>query len=582
MSPPAQPAAAPLEQAVEREKLLMLEHAVWRAVIFTGAMVSVLAWAHRDVAPHAVLITWVVLMWTTLLVRFAYAQYRLRHLPPPGKERAWRNFAIYHTLTVSVTNGVFTWLVFDPDYLMGMLLTVMIVVVAHGAVAATTTVLRPMFFLLLGVHAAAVAALCFWQGGEFFNVLGAVVCAFAFVMTVIHLANARSVERQIRLQLQNAQLAARLSAEAESARQANTAKGRFLAAASHDLRQPAHALALFLGALDRARLEPAQRAILEKVQHAAEGLRQMLDGLLDLAQAESGRIEPRPRSIPAQRVLDVLERDFAPLAEDKGLVWRSVPTQRWLHADEDLVLRMLRNLAANAVRCTERGGILIGMRRRGDHLSVEVWDTGVGIAPQEQALVFDEFYQVAGRTARGGLGLGLPIVARLAQAHGTRVELRSRPGRGSVFRFALAEALPPVQEAAGTPPRAATASLDGRRILVIEDDAQVGDAVQTLLRAQGATVAVHVDAASALEALDPGRPPDAVIADYRLGAGATGLEVALLLRRAAGAELPVVLVSGDVTAGELEAVAQAGLRFLRKPVESGLLASTLQQVMAAR
>ena len=262
----------------------------------------------------------------------------------------------------------------------------------------------------------------------------------------LHGVQQRSLEQREEL----ATLAADLAVQKERAEAANGAKSRFLAAASHDIRQPVHALSLFLGAFDDAALSGRNAQLIGPLRESARGLREMLDGVLDLSRAEAGAVQAHPQPLPAQALLDLVEREFTPLAEARGLTLRTVPSRLCLLADPTLTERILRNLLSNALRYTTRGGVLVGVRQRGALAVLEVWDTGVGIAAADQEHVFAEFTRGAGAAdaERSGLGLGLAIARRFAQAQGAGLTLAARVGRGTVFRLCL-----PVAPAATTPTR---------------------------------------------------------------------------------------------------------------------------------
>ena len=225
---------------------------------------------------------------------------------------------------------------------------------------------------------------------------------------------------------------------------ANQAKSRFLAAASHDLRQPMHALSLFVGQL-RASRTPADRGTLvQRIEEAVGSLSALLDQLLDLSKLEAGAVQAVQEDFAIGDTLAAIETQFAPLARAKGITLRVHATSAWVSSDPLLAQRVLLNLVANAIRYTERGGVLIGCRRRGDRLRIAVWDTGCGIPDDRREDVFREFVQLGERRQAGpvnernrGLGLGLAIVSRLADLLGTHVELVSNVGRGSMFAFDL-------------------------------------------------------------------------------------------------------------------------------------------------
>jgi signal transduction histidine kinase/CheY-like chemotaxis protein len=356
---------------------------------------------------------------------------------------------------------------------------------------------------------------------------------------------------------------------------ASRAKSRFLAAASHDLRQPVHALALQVAALRPHLGSAVQREMVGRIDRCVGALATMFDTLLDLSRIDAGVVEPAPRAVALPALLARLVEEQAADAARRGLrlalrlppgAASAPPT---VLSDPALLERALRNLLVNALRYTRRGGVLLALRRaRGeptDAWRIEVWDSGLGIAPEEQRRVFDEFYQVpsAGAEPSEGLGLGLAIVQRLCQLLDHRLGLASRPGVGSRFVLSCRAAAP---EAIVGAPLVTTPSRPlGLHLAVLEDEAEVRAAMRSLLEQWGCEVSEADGAAALLQRLD-GRRPDAVLADLRLGAGRDGLAEVQHLREVRGGDLPVLVITGDTAAEHLRRLQASGLPWLAKPV----------------
>ncbi len=313
---------------------------------------------------------------------------------------------------------------------------------------------------------------------------------------------------------------ARAAAEA-----ANRAKSQLLAAASHDLRQPLHALGLYTAALAARAREASWRPLIGNIQNAVDALEAQFAQLLDLSRLEAGALTPERSRVALGPLFARVASEFRPQAAAKGLVLRCASTRLAVDSDAALLERMVRNLVANAVRCTTRGGVLIGARRRGAKVSVVVVDTGIGIAPEHCERIFEEFYQVrcGGTTTAtpSGMGLGLAIVRRLAKLLGHDVALASRLGTGSCFRIDAARAADAAHAFAGHAPgmrSAGRASLDGTLVAVVDDDPTAIDAMAELFSLWGAQVVGGSNARTLLEALARrARYPDLVVADLRLG-----------------------------------------------------------------
>ncbi len=367
----------------------------------------------------------------------------------------------------------------------------------------------------------------------------------------------------------------------EEAERANRAKSRFLAAASHDLRQPMHALSLFVAQLAQGEHEPGVRELIRNIEASVGALDDLLHALLDVSKLDAGVMVPTLSDFPIAGLLARIGTDYGNAARKKGLRLRVACSRLWLRSDPLLLERVLVNLVANAVRYTDQGGILIGCRRRGNAVRIEVRDSGIGIAPESQAVIFREFVQLKdGERDRGeGLGLGLAIVERLARLLGHPISVHSLPGKGSIFSIEVPAAEMPAQTAP-TAPLGAGGLLEGRSILVVDDDALVRQSLGGLLESWGCAVSVAHDQEEALAACPPQRPPDLIVCDFRLRAGADGIALIQRIRVDCARAVPAILVTGDVDADVARRAQAAGLPVLHKPVRSAKLRAALQSVLA--
>lgn len=375
------------------------------------------------------------------------------------------------------------------------------------------------------------------------------------------------------------------AAQAEAER-ANVAKTRFLATASHDLRQPLHALNLFVAQLTAVR-DPAERdRLVTRVDAAVEAMNGLFDALLDMSKLDAGVLVPTLREFPVQQLLERMDFTFAAAANEKGLRLRVVPSDAWVRSDFVLLERILLNLVSNAVRYTVRGGVVIGCRRRGAQLRLEVRDSGPGIPGDQQQNVFGEFYRLAQPECdrRAGLGLGLAIVDRLGRLLGHPVELASQTGKGSCFSVTIPRVA--ARDAPAAPPSARSLHADpvrGRTIVVIDDDALVLDGMRGLLQSWECHVVAATSSAGALARLaELGRPPDAIVSDYRLAGGESGIEAIASLRGALGAAIPAFLISGDTAPEPLRDAGASGYLLLHKPVPPMALRAVLNRLLTAR
>lgn len=353
---------------------------------------------------------------------------------------------------------------------------------------------------------------------------------------------------------------------------ANRVKAKFLAAAGHDLRQPVHALGLLISSLRLSLERDDLRELAEQADRAIDTLRELLDNLLDMSRLEAGIVKPSLQDFPLNRILEQAEFAYAPEAAARGLDLRVVRSGAWVRSDPVMMGRILRNLVANAVRNTEKGRVLLGARRGTNSLSVEVWDTGIGIAPQHIETVFQEFVRLEGRPDSLGLGLGLAIVRGLAEQLGHRLDVHSQPGRGSVFRIHVPQADRPTRTPEPVPELGNP--LADRVLLVVDDDPAAVDAVRRLLQIWQCTVllASNVTTASAVLAEYP--TLDAVLCDHHLGRD-DGLDLLKKLRPGPAR----VLVTGDTDPALQRSAEQAGIAVLHKPVQAGRLRSLLNSLL---
>lgn len=379
------------------------------------------------------------------------------------------------------------------------------------------------------------------------------------------------------LQETHAQQERRIAERTQDLARANDAKTRFLAAASHDLRQPIHALSLFVGQLRTLKLPDDAVPILDRTERSLEALHDLLEALLDLSRLDVGAIAAHPRTFALHDLLSRLAAQFAPLAEAKGLALSYVPTSLWVRSDPMLLERIVQNLLSNALRYTAEGRILVGCRRRGPDVELAIADTGTGIASEQLPRIFDEFYRGAPDPGAGaGLGLGLAIVKRLALLLGHRIAVDSAVGRGTMVRLLVPRA-PPGHAVA--PARDAVAdNLRGVRVLVVDDDPAARDAIEGLLRRWGCDVAT---AATGDEAVARVRRQhaDVVLCDLRLGGAESGIDVARRIGEASGGTGACAFLTGEPAPERIAAARATGHPVAFKPMSPAKLRALIEHML---
>jgi signal transduction histidine kinase len=481
--------------------------------------------------------------------------------------------------------GALTWITLDTANLASNILVFSIIAGIMGGTLSSESIVLPIFVSFAVAQMSAIALKLWSLGDPAYHALG--VAGFFYLAALLGQAvnNYRAARTFIELRFKNEELLDQLRVKTElaetaqrEAEQANAAKSKFLAAASHDLRQPIHAQGLFLEVLSRTEQTPQQKSLLASARAASEASSEMLNTLLDFSRIEAGVIEPQLQSFRLQPLLNKIENDLAPQADAKNLVYRSRETQLAVRSDPVLVELILRNLISNAIRYTERGGVLVACRRRGRQAVLEVWDTGIGIAPENQQEVFREFHQLGNpeRDRQKGLGLGLAIADGLVRALGHSLTLDSAPQRGSVFRLTL-----PIDTAIENAQAAMTKSwtrLLFARILVIDDDESVRQGMCHLLRDWGCECEMAESIEEGL-ALAKVQIPELVISDYRLREQRTGVEAIAALRAQMGEALPALLITGDTAPERLREAQASGIPLLHKPVSPSQLYRKLVELL---
>ena len=394
---------------------------------------------------------------------------------------------------------------------------------------------------------------------------------------------ATTVADQAVIALENVRLFEALQASTRELDEANRAKSRFIAAASHDLRQPLHALGLFVARL-QGRVKAAERSrIVEQIDASVAAMNELFNDLLDMSKLDSGVLTPNISEFPIAQLLERTESTFSATARKKGLSLRIVRNSAWVRSDFILLERILMNLVSNAVSYTARGKVVVGCRLRGRHLRIDVFDRGPGIPEDEHISIFREFYQLGDpqRERQGGMGLGLAIVDRLCRLLKHEIDLASALGKGSRFSIlvpsvaARAWIVDPKDSVHPTPD-----SIGGKLVVVIDDDPLVLDSTGGLLRSWGCQVLTAGSARVALAGLaECNQSPDLVISDYQLSDGQTGIEAIEELRKSLNLPIPAFLISGDMAPERMREARMSGYHLLHKPVRPRALRAMLSQFL---
>jgi signal transduction histidine kinase/CheY-like chemotaxis protein len=517
-----------------------------------------------------------------LLLRYFYVRAR------PNDDQ-WKIWAALFT-AISLAEGVgWGWasvsLVGNSNrFSLEMLVIVVTLNIAGGAIPAFSSYLPAFFALFLPTTIPSI----FWSIASrdlFPEAIAMLLLMIIFIIAMGGLgvlAN-RSFTELVGLRIRTNELAKDLRKQKEFAEQANLAKSSFLAAASHDLRQPVHALGLFVGALRAVELPPEGVRLVERIEESTNAMDSLFSAILDISRLDAGVVDVRPQAFAIQPLLDRICNDHAAEANRKSILLTNLPCSATVHSDPLLMERILRNLVSNAIRHTDTGRVIVGCRRRTKAICVQIWDTGPGIPLTERERIFQEYFQLQNpeRDRAMGLGLGLAIVRRLSNLLFCPVTLRSEPGRGSCFSIEIPEATGAPNIAEPGVVGSATELVRGL-ILVIDDEAAIRDAMYSLLTSWGYAVIAAGSGAEMLASLAqcPKRP-DIIICDYRLRGEENGIDVVRQLQSECNEAIPAMLITGDTAVDRLVEAQASGLLLLHKPVPNGKLRAAIVNLMAA-
>ncbi|HEV7691043.1 MAG TPA: ATP-binding protein [Hyphomonadaceae bacterium] len=534
----------------------------WIAAAVLGALLVYIEQGSNAVA---------VLVWFALVSLQAIARMVMTHVyrarpREPSEWKVWADWFTWGAIVGGVVWGIGTIFLMPPDrFDLQMLIVVTLSALVYGAVASMGLWL-PAFYGFCLTTMVPVSVWSLFQPTAEHIAYGLLAAIWIPAVCVLAHRFNRSSVKALRVGYENAALAKDLNAQKAAAEEANAAKSRFLASASHDLRQPVHALGLFAGALKHEKLPARAADIAERIDGAVETLDKLFVALLDVSKLDAGVVQAEPRALDAGAMLARLGEEMRPTAEEKGLVLEIHAPTAWVRSDPILLERIVRNLMSNAVRYTRAGRVLAAVRVAGrKRASIEVWDTGPGIPESQRLMIFEEFYRAEPKDRRSeGLGLGLAIVKRLCNLMDHPIELKSITGSGSLFRISVPVAQVPALSA---PMAAPDIVMDGgARIWVIDDDPTILSAMEAILGAWGHDVVATASGEEMIEAFarDP-RAPNAILCDWQLGAE-NGIHVLQELRAKIGHAAPSALITGETDPEKLREAQGSGFPILHKPL----------------
>ena len=554
------------------------------AVAGYAAGVGVVTMLFWGIAPAALMLPWMGVFVVMGVARILLWQAFRRATPRTRADWSrWLLRSNIGTLVAGVFWGFTGWAFYVEGS--GLQQTGLIIIVYTFCVVGIPVLsIQPRIYLAFGALSFLPLVVRIASVGDSYSyqLAGELVLIISFT-TILARTYRQALQRAIDLKVQADELLVQLRIEkqaAEAARQeaevANRAKTQFFTAASHDLRQPLHAMGLFAEALRQRVHEPEVAQLVNSINESVDALEGLFSELLDITRIDNGGVEVHEQHFVVSDILRKLRLSFEPGAFEKGLSLRLRSGERVVFADPLLVERILRNLVSNAIRYTNDGSVLVSCRQRGDRVLLQVWDTGIGIPDAERVRIFEEFYQVPNTGVvspeqRKGLGLGLAIVKRLAELMRAPLSVRSQAGRGTVFTLELPVGKAPRALAPPVPGKGPVGiTLEGRLVVIVEDEPAVRGGLEVLIKGWGASIASFDSVAAsskwALESDPTIVKPDLLIVDYRLEDGLNGVDAIKALRARFGAAVPAILVTGSTMTGhEMEAQLH-NFHLLIKPV----------------
>lgn len=565
----------------EQVRMLYADGASYFSTMAASAtLAGILIW--QNTLSPAIAALWLGFMVFHTVVRLGVRVAYKRANPPVAEWRKWGRWFVAGCVVSGLTWAVALPFLLSPERFDLQTLVIVSLVIGTYGVIGSAGALKAAFGTFF-LPFPSVVVWMVYQGDTLHIACAILLCLWLpSVLTMGNRFN-ETLEEALKLRFENAALADDLRAQKQVAEQNSLAKSRFLAAASHDLRQPVHALGMFIGAMRGHRLPRRSLELVDQMDASIGALDGLFSSLLDVSRLDAGVIESKPAAMPVQPLLARICRELEPEAEAKGIDLVVVPTTAWVRSDPVLLERVLRNLISNAVRHTQNGWVVVGCRRRGRRYCLEVRDTGPGIPEHLRESVFEEFYQVDNpdRDRAKGLGLGLPIVRRLTAILDHPLEMESEPGQGTTFRVLVPRAAAARVASPPSPREGVLADVRTGVILAIDDEQAIRVGMTALLESWGHTVVAASGSEAAIAAFTARPAPDVIVCDHRLR-GETGVEAIRRVHAALGVDVPAILVTGDTSPENIREVQASGYPLLHKPLSHARLRAAVTALIRRR
>lgn len=536
-------------------------------IVLLPIMMIIVMWSQVD---HTLLLGWGLLVLVSIYIRNWVAKSYFSRGISIEYAKQWGNrFSLASIFSASLwSSAVFLFYVPGSVEHQVFLFTLCIALSISSIISGMYWL--PSFYVFVMPVMGAIVLRLVFEGTLGYIVLSIFILWFVLFVSSLAVNLNKTMRSEMRLRYESEELAEALHIKTLEAQQATQAKSKFLAAASHDLRQPLHTLSLFIDVLKESKTKDERASIFPRIELSLDALRKLFDALFDLSKLDAKVVKPELNHFDPTQLLIALAEEYLPAANEKNLKLKVHSSVLVVMSDLLLLERILRNLISNAIRYTETGGVLLSARIRGDKILLQVWDTGIGIPKESKDEVFVEFQQLHNthRDRNQGLGLGLAIVKRLCQLLEHPLRLRTQQGKGSVFSISIPRGDVTLMTAKDTKNITHSWDLTGRCILVIDDEREILDAMQTLLSRWGCKVIVAESLQEAVDALNKNKIiPDLILSDLRLQSDMTGIETISNLRDRFGSSIPGILITGDTAPEQIKMAKENGYELLQKPVK---------------
>jgi signal transduction histidine kinase/ActR/RegA family two-component response regulator len=570
-----------IEHQILVEQVNLLHRSRVPMLVINLLVGTAFACALRGVVSDSVLNIWMSLMLTMLLVRAAfYFIYRGQFTPRLVKQ--YRLQLIIGAGAAGIIWGFGSLVMLPLDNLEYQLFILFVLLGLGIGSTSPLHVYLPAFFAFFPISMIPVAIKLLLSGGTIQLSLGVLTILYVIVMSLFNIKINRNLKDSLRLRFENMDLVERLREQKNDADNANRAKSKFLAAASHDLRQPLYALSLFTSALEELVHNPELLKIVNQIKTSTESMKSMFNALLNISQLDAGVTYPEKTNFLLQPFFENMANQFDILAKEKNLLIHWPSGVYAVHSDRELVEQIMRNLISNAIRYTDKGEVTISCEPDEGQIVIKVIDTGVGISADDQDVIFEEFQQIGNpeRDRNKGQGLGLAIVQRTATLLEHSIALESLPGRGSTFSVRIEQAnIDDCIVYMDAAPESLADQTTDLLIVVIDDDISVLEGTQTLFKSWGCGIITATDQDHALTLLrQQSRKPNGIIADYRLRNNETGINAIKAIQSEYNDRVPALIVTGEVEIDRLKELSQSGIQMLFKPVNPLKLLTFLRNV----